>query len=96
MRTFFLFLSTLFLISCGNKMQADLLIINAEVYTVNENFDTAEAFVVKNGKIVEVGTTSSLQSRYEAAETYDFAGKTILPVLLMHTLIFTGWASIKK
>ncbi len=60
-------------------MQADLLIINAEVYTVNENFDTAEAFVVKNGKIVEVGTTSSLQSRYEAAETYDFAGKTILP-----------------
>ncbi len=79
MRTFFLFLSTLFFISCGDKLQADLLIINAQVYTVNKNFDTAEAFVVKEGKIVEVGTASDLQSRYEAAETYDFAGKTILP-----------------
>lgn len=79
MKTFILFLSTLFLISCNDKLQADLLILNAQVYTVNANFDNAEAFVVKNGKIVEVGTTTSLQSRYEAAETYDFAGKTIVP-----------------
>ena len=56
-----------------------MLVINANVYTVNSNFDKAEAFAVKNGKIIEIGTTSALREKYDAAETYDFAGKTIVP-----------------
>jgi predicted amidohydrolase YtcJ len=79
MRAFFFLFSTMILISCGDKPQADLLIINANVYTVNKNFDNVEAFVVKNGKIIEVGSTSALRGKYNASETYDFAGKTILP-----------------
>lgn len=79
MRTFFLFLSTLFLISCDDKQKADLLILNANVYTVNSNFGTVEAFAVSNGKIIEVGTSSALSEKYTATETIDFEGKTILP-----------------
>ena len=79
MRTFYLLFSVLLLISCTKKIPADLLVINANVYTVNADFGKAEAFAVKNGKIIEVGTTDALRERYDATETYDFAGKTIVP-----------------
>lgn len=79
MRIFIFFLSTLLWISCSDKQQADLLIVNANVYTVNSDFETVEAFAVSNGKIIEVGTTSALSEKYTAIETIDFAGKTILP-----------------
>lgn len=79
MKYFLLLCSTLLIFSCSQKQQADLLVINANVYTVNSNFDKAEAFAVKNGKIIEIGTASALREKYDAAETYDFAGKTIVP-----------------
>lgn len=79
MKYFFLLVSSLLIFSCSQKQPADLLIINANIYTVNQNFDKAEAFAVKNGKIIEIGTTSTLREKYEATETYDFAGKTIIP-----------------
>ena len=41
---------------CQQKeYNADLLVKNAVVYTVDSNFTTADAFVVKGGKIVAVG-----------------------------------------
>lgn len=82
MRTCFLFIVSLLLFSCNNKLPADLLIVNANVYTVNPDFDRVEAFAVKNGKIIEVGNSSTLQDRYEAMETYDFAKKTIIPGII--------------
>ncbi|MCR9181669.1 MAG: amidohydrolase [Flavobacteriaceae bacterium] len=79
MKPFFLFLSILFLISCNEKQVADLLVINAKIYTVNDSFEKAESFAVHNGKIIEVGTSSALSEKYNATETYDFSGKTIVP-----------------
>lgn len=50
----------LFLIACKQKQyNADLLVKNAMVYTVDNNFDTVSAFVVKGGKIIAVGKTDS-------------------------------------
>ncbi len=65
--------------SCEKQEQADILIINANIYTVDENFTTAEAFAITDGKIVEVGTTAAMQEKYKAKEIYDFSGKTIIP-----------------
>ena len=75
-------LSTLVLISCNQLPKADLLVKNGSIYTVNENFDLAEAFVVKDGMILEVGTMSELESSYKVSETFDAKGKTILPGLI--------------
>ena len=46
---YILYLFVLILIvSCSsNKLHTDLLVKNATIYTVNENFEKAEAFVVK-------------------------------------------------
>ncbi len=81
-KLFPLFLLSL-LISCApEKIPADLLVKNATIYTVNENFDTENAFVVKDGKILEIGVKPELELKYNIAETYDAKGKTIVPGLI--------------
>src|SRR5690606_31397652 len=80
----FLVLSLGIFFSCenNNKEAADLLVINAKIYTVDDNFSTAEAFAVKDGKFIAVGTSKELQEKYNATEVVDAAGKTILPGLI--------------
>jgi predicted amidohydrolase YtcJ len=74
--TIFLFFIFGFIISCTNRV--DLLVHNANIYTVNEAFDKASAFVVNNGKFVEVGG-EDLVKKYNAVNTVDARGLTILP-----------------
>ena len=71
---------TLLLCGCGsNKGKADLLVFNARVYTVDDDFSEAEAFAVKDGKFLEVGTIDNLQNKYEFSETIDAEGKPVYP-----------------
>jgi len=76
----FCFLS-IALISCNseNKEEADLLVYNAEIYTVDDDFNTAEAFVTKDGKFLEVGTAEELQKKYKVSEKLDAGGKSVFP-----------------
>lgn len=83
MKKIFLVILITTLFSCSSeKIKTDLLVKNATIYTVNENFDTAEAFVVNKGKIVEVGLIKDLEAKYEAKTTFDANGKTIVPGLI--------------
>lgn len=66
-------------ISCTKKEKVDTIVINANIYTVNENFDKAEAFAIKDGKIVAVGTTAEIQAKYAATFVNDAKRKTIVP-----------------
>jgi len=65
--------------SCEKKEEVDSIIINANVYTVNDNFDKAEAFAIKEGKIIDVGTSIEIQSKYAPTFINDAKGKTIVP-----------------
>ncbi len=82
MKKTLLLLLVLLTISCTEKQKADLIVTNANVYTVNDSFDTAQAFAVKNGKFIAVGTTDEISSIYEAKEQIDAQGKTITPGLI--------------
>ncbi len=55
---------------------------NAKIYTVDNDFSKAEAFAVKDGKFIAVGTSQELQEKYDASESLDAEGKTILPGLI--------------
>lgn len=66
-------------ISCTKKESVDTIIINGNIYTVNKNYEKAEAFAIKNGKIIDVGTTLEIQSKYAATFINDVKGKTIVP-----------------
>ncbi|MGO1584458.1 MAG: amidohydrolase [Mesonia sp.] len=65
--------------SCDKKQQADLIVMNAKVYTVNENFAVAKGFAVRDGKILEVADAEALQLKYKADEVYDAKGRTVYP-----------------
>ncbi|MBS1525401.1 MAG: amidohydrolase [Bacteroidetes bacterium] len=65
---------------CGQKdYNADLLVKNAVVYTVDSKFSTADAFVVNSGKIVAVGKDDSLEKIYKARHVIDAEGKAVYP-----------------
>ncbi|WP_298264255.1 amidohydrolase [uncultured Lutibacter sp.] len=66
-------------ICCVKKEMVDTIVINANIYTVNSNFDKAEAFAIKDGKIIDVGTSLDIQSKYAATYINDAKGKTIVP-----------------
>ncbi|MGB7842566.1 MAG: amidohydrolase family protein [Salinimicrobium sp.] len=70
------------LISCDQKEEVDLIVYNAKVYTVDDDFSAAEAFAVKDGKFVAVGTSAELQEKYKAAESIDAQGKPVYPGLI--------------
>jgi predicted amidohydrolase YtcJ len=74
----YLFLLILFCISTGCTERVDLLVHNAKIYTVNTEFDIASAFVVKDGKFVEVGG-EELVKKYKPANTVDAQGLAIFP-----------------
>ncbi len=70
------------LISCNKKEIVDLIVTNAVIYTVNETFDTAQSFAVKDGKFLAVGTSKDILAKYDAKEILNAEGKTIVPGLI--------------
>ncbi|AUD01480.1 amidohydrolase [Spirosoma pollinicola] len=64
---------------CTSKKKADLLVKNAHVYTADSSFAIADAFVVKDGKFIAVGKTSTLENDYTADSTVDLDGQAVYP-----------------
>ena len=61
------------------KLQVDSIVINANIYTVNTNFDKAEAFAIKDGKFLEIGTTKEIQDKYSSETLIDANGQVVFP-----------------
>lgn len=59
-----------------------MVVINANIYTVDENFAKAEAFAVHNGKFIAVGTSEEIRKIYTARQIVDADGRTITPGLI--------------
>ena len=73
---------SVFTLSQCTSESVDLIVINSNTYTVNENFDTAQAFAIKDGKFVAVGSNEEIQSKFTATKTVDAENKTIVPGLI--------------
>lgn len=63
---------------------ADLILHNGQILTVDRNFTIAQAMAVKNGKIVRVGASAAVLQSERSAKTrvVDLQGKTVLPGLI--------------
>lgn len=71
------------LAACETAEKADLVITNANVYTVNELQPKAEAVAVRDGKIVYVGSSGDAQVFVgESTRVLDLQGKTLTPGLI--------------
>ncbi len=90
----FVFFATVFVLfnSCYfSRMKADLIVINASVYTVDQEFSKAESFAVKDGKFVAVGTTKEILHKYSSDQVWDCSGKTIYPGFIDAHCHFYGY-----
>ncbi len=66
--------------ACGYKgEQADLVVHNARIYTIDPEFTVAEALAVRDGKIIEVGPEREILNQYRAERTYDAAQRPVYP-----------------
>jgi len=79
MRKLALLLAISILMACSSRKQIDLLVYNAQIYTVDSLFSQAEAMAIKDGKIVAIGTKADLNKEFEATDSLDAQGKSIYP-----------------
>ena len=62
----------------AQSQSADLTLYNGKVVTVDPAFSIKEAVVVKDGRILAVGT-NELRNRYTATRTIDLRGRMLMP-----------------
>jgi hypothetical protein len=70
------------LFSCRRTPQADRIFTNGHIITMNEVMPEAEAFAVKEGFIIAVGTNAEMQEAYPLAEEVDLDGKDVMPGII--------------
>lgn len=64
----------------SNLGKADKIFINGVVLTIDAKNSVAQAVAVKDGKILEIGSTESISKlRSENTEVIDLKGKTLIP-----------------
>ncbi len=84
------------MLSCNSK-KADLVVYNARVYTVDDDFTIAEAFVIHDGKILGVGQNLDIMDRYQAKEEIDLNGHFVYPGLIdAHCHFFSYGLSLRN
>ena len=66
-------------ISCKQTQKVDLIVTNAQTYTVNSNFDVIESFAIKDGKFVAVGSTEEITNNYTSTQIVDAKNAPIYP-----------------
>ena len=64
--------------ACAPPEPVDLVLHNGKIITVDDAFSIHQAVVVRDGRIVEVGG-NDLLAKYDAQETIDLEGRTVLP-----------------
>jgi hypothetical protein len=77
--------------ACTSPEKVDLIVKNAKVYTVNDDFSIAEAFAIKDGKFVSVGSTKEISVQFQAKETIDLAGQFVYPGFIDAHAHFFGY-----
>ncbi len=68
------------LLAASDPKVADLVVRNAKVYTVDPQVERAEAFAVRDGRFIAVGTNDAVASLIgSGTQVYDARGMTVVP-----------------
>ncbi|PTM03666.1 MAG: amidohydrolase [Bacteroidetes bacterium] len=93
--TRYLLLLTTFLglFSCTKSQEnADLIITDAKIYSVDADFSVLEAMAIKDGKIVATGSSEDILQSYTATNTQSLKGAYIYPGFNDAHAHFVGYA----
>jgi len=91
MSRFYIFLLTSFLLTACSSKKADLLVYNANIYTVDSSFQKAEAMAIDKGLIVAIGKKTDLEAQYSFSEKEDVDGQYIYPGFIDAHAHFVGY-----
>ncbi len=70
----------IFLQACQKNETADLILLNGNIYTVDENQPQVEALAIRNGLILRVGSNEEIQElRGEQTQIIDLEGRFAMP-----------------
>ncbi|HRH67191.1 MAG TPA: amidohydrolase [Bacteroidia bacterium] len=79
--------------SCKWSKNADLVLYNGVIYTVDDGFTVVEAMAIRGGKIIAVGSTDDLKNGFTARESIDLQGKAVYPGFIDGHCHFFGYGS---
>ncbi len=79
-------------INAQGKMKTDLILINGKVCTVDQYFNYAEAFAVKKGLFIDIGTTKQILKHYDSDSIIDAKGSFVYPGFIDAHSHFFGYA----
>lgn len=65
--------------SCSSREKVDAIYFNGDIYTVNDKFEIAEAFAIKDGKFIAVGSSKDIRNQYQSEEEIDLLGSAVYP-----------------
>jgi len=87
-----LFVLVVLLQSCYQSKEADIVVHNALIYSVDENFSTYEAMAIKDGKILELGAERQILNKYKAEKKIDARKRSVYPGFYDAHSHFLGFA----
>ena len=77
-------------------MDADLVVHNARIVTLDSADHVYEAMAIKDGRIVELGPERAILNKYTATRMYDAAGHTVYPGFIDAHCHFFGYGLNKQ
>ena len=90
MRNVFSFALIVLCSSCINQ-RVDLIVHHAQIYTVNNEFATAEAMAIQDGKIIAIGTNDDILKDYKTDSLVDAKGAAVYPGFIDAHAHFLGY-----
>ncbi|MBO4573766.1 MAG: amidohydrolase [Bacteroidales bacterium] len=94
MKRLFIAILAISMMSC-TKTSVDLIVHNAKVYTVDNQFSKAQAFAVKDGKFVAIDSDKNILKHYSAYQTLDAQRQSIYPGFIDGHCHFVGYGETK-
>ncbi len=68
-----------------------MIIKNAKIYSVNDNFDIYESMVINEGKILALGSNEEIENNYNSETIIDLGGKPVYPGFIDPHCHFYGY-----
>lgn len=62
-----------------NNSRGDLALVNGRIVTLDAHRSEAAAALVRNGRIVAIGSTREVKAQASGARVYDAGGRTVVP-----------------
>ena len=88
-----LLLFAVLMAGCGFRgSQADVVLHNGVILTMDEMGSEAQAVAVRGGRVIDVGAERAILNKYAAAQQVDLRGAVLVPGLMDAHAHFVGFA----